>query len=75
MTSLPDPLFHQPEMHVDRDKMLHFNTRRFGHCFFDPLTKKLYNEYDRLLMNDAVEYLLSTKLMNEKLEQLDYFEE
>jgi hypothetical protein len=56
---LPDPMFEKPKniTYEDRDKMMWLLTG-YGWSFYDKKTDNLYNEYCRLIMSEAYEYLL-----------------
>jgi len=74
---LPNPHFEQKaEITQDeRDKMLHFNTHKYWHCYFDVNTHILYNEYFRRVMDDGFCYLLNIGLIDSDCKQIKYFEE
>lgn len=57
------------------EKLMYFNTKRFWHCFYDPETEMLYNEYCRKIMDDATEYLIGIGLLSKDKKQIKYFEE
>lgn len=58
----------------ERDNLMHFNTEKYWDCFFDVKTKRLYNEYCRLLMEDGYDYLLNLGLIDKDMNQIKYFE-
>lgn len=73
---LPNPLL-ESEDAITYEKLhdlMAFNTVRYWHCWFDPKTNRLYNQYCKLLLEDAFGYLLGIGLINDKKEQMDYFE-
>lgn len=59
----------------ERNKLLHFNTDKYWHCYYNPKTKVLYNQYCQIIMNDAYSYLLGIGMIDEKGNQIKYFEE
>lgn len=73
---LPEPLFeNKAEITQDeRDKMLHFNTKKYWHCYYDIKTRRLYNEYFRRLLDDGFNYLFELGMIDEKSNQIKYFE-
>lgn len=75
--NIPNPLLNKVQSisFEERDKLIHFNTKRYWHCFYNKDTNKLYNEYCRLLMDNAYDYLLKIGLIDENKNTLEYFEE
>lgn len=73
---LPAPLLEQKQVitQEERDQLIHFNTKAYWHCFYDPKTDKLYNEYCRLIMENGFSYLLGLNLIDENRNQITYFE-
>ena len=74
---LPNPhLEKKAEITQDeRDKLMHFNTKRYWHCYYNKDTKALYNEYGRKIKDNAYQYLLGAGMINENSEVLRYFED
>ena len=56
-----------------RDKLMHFNTPRYWHCFYDPNSGKLYDEYCYLIMEDATPYLIECGLIDKNRNKIGYF--
>lgn len=77
MVEIPDAHLDKQQAisYEERDTLLHFNTDKFWHCFFDVKTKKLYNEFCRLLMDDAYDYLLNIGLIDKDMNFIKYFED
>lgn len=59
----------------ERDNLYHCNTVLYWHCFYDPRTKILYNQYFRKIMDDAFDYLLQIGLIDKDNNQIKGFQE
>jgi len=73
---LPNPHFEMKAeiTQKERDNLIHFNTKKFWHCWFDPKTNSLYNEYCIKVLENASDYLISIGMINDKLELIRDFE-
>ena len=58
----------------ERDKLMYFNTVRFWHCWFDVKTKKLYDQYGNLTLENADIYLLSINAIDSDMNKIQQFE-
>lgn len=74
---IPNPKFDNPSeiTFEERDKLMHFNTKRWWHCYYDKNTDKLYNEYCRLVKENAYDYLLSIGCIDKDRNLIKYFED
>jgi hypothetical protein len=70
-----NPHWDSDEVEIDRDTMVLYNTSRYWYVFFDPETKRGINQYGRVVLEDATEYLISRGLMDINYNQIKYFEE
>lgn len=70
-----NPRWDLEEVEIDRDTMVLYNTSRYWYVFFDPATKRGINQYGRVVLEDATEYLISRGLMDTNYNQIKYFEE
>jgi len=73
---LPDAKMDTPSRisYKKRDTLLHFNTQAYWHCYYDPETKILYNEYCKIIMNNGFYYLLEAEMIDKQSNELRYFE-
>jgi len=71
-----EPDFKSPQQitYEERDKLMHFNTSAYWHCFYDTTTNRLYNEYCRLIKEDGKSYLVGIGLLSEDNKQIESFE-
>ena len=59
-----------------RDKLHHFNTVKYWHCWYDEKTNKMYDEYcNRISEPDPKQYLIDAGMIDENNKVLRYFEE
>jgi hypothetical protein len=56
----------------DRSKCLQFNIKEYWHCWYDPKTNKMYNQFGKKTMNNAYDYLLLNGFINKEKEFLKY---
>ena len=73
--SFMNPHWNLPEAKIDRDTMILYNTAKYWYVYFCPKTKRGINQYGRVVLQDATEYLISRGLMDENFNQIKYFEE
>ena len=52
---------------------MEFNTRRYWWCYFDKESKKLYDQFCNLIMDDASGYLLDLGHIDERMNKLKEF--
>lgn len=74
--NIPNPHLEQEReiTQEERNKLMHFNTKRFWHCFYDKDSRILYNEYGRRVMDDAYDYLLGIGMIDSESNQIEWFE-
>lgn len=70
-----NPRFDLEEVEIDRDSTVLYNTKTYWYIFFCTKTKRGINQYGRVVLQDATEYLISRGLMDENYNQIKYFEE
>ena len=56
-----------------RDELMVFNTPEYWWCYFDTKTKKLYDMYCVLILEDATEYLLNLGCIDKNYNKLKQF--
>jgi len=59
----------------ERDKLIHFNTVAYWHCYYDKTTNKLYDQFCGLITTNAKRYLLNIGAIDEDNNVLFHFEE
>ena len=70
-----NPNWDKEEVEIDRETTILYNTKRYWYLFFCTITKRGINQYGRVVLQDATEYLISRGLMDNNFNQIKYFEE
>ena len=70
-----NPHWGKEEVEIDRETTILYNTKRYWYLFYCTITKRGINQYGRVVLEDATEYLISRGLMDINYNQIKYFEE
>ena len=70
-----NPHWGRGEVEIDRETTILYNTKRYWYLFYCTITKRGINQYGRVVLEDATEYLISRGLMDINYNQIKYFEE
>lgn len=70
-----NPHWDKEEVEIDRETTVLYNTKRYWYLFYCTITKRGINQYGRVVLQDATEYLISRGLMDNNYNQIKYFEE